>query len=268
MQRNKKILENRKAEKKDKSGRKAEDNIEKKKRNTEKKKETVCPYLKKGRCHYGLSGRKHNKNREGHTEKECREGKLCECPFNHPLVCGKLLRKGIGRYGCKDEKVCNKLHPKICSNSLRGVCHVFECQLGIHIQGTNTKEAREKDKKERDEERQESRRKGGAEALNPSLPDSQQPQNLQQVLGQQREKIPPRTPPAQAPAQLGQLGQTGLNQETASFLGQLLLGELLRRMNQDTPSLPTGVETRQEGRQVPALNLEALLRGLTLPQQN
>ena len=220
--------------------------------------------MKKGRCHYGLSGRRHNSNNEGHTEKECREGKLCECPFTHALVCGKLLRKGTGRYGCKDEKECNKLHPQICSNSLKGVCHVKGCKLGIHIQGINTKEAREKDKKEKEKEEEEqvSRRKGGAVFQNPSLPHPQLPQNIPRVLGRQA-TLP--ASPVQAPAQQG---QAGLNDETASFLGQLLLGELLRRMNQETSSLPPRVEARKEDRQVPVLNLEALLRGLTLPQQN
>ena len=83
------------------------------------------------------------------------------------------------------------------------------------------------------------------------------------VLGQHQEQAPLLQVPAKQPA-----GQSGLNQETASSLGQLLLDELLRRMNQDTPSLPPKVEVRQEVRQVTGLNLEALLRGLALPQQN
>ena len=54
-------------------------------------------------------------------------------------------------------------------------------------------------------------------------------------------------------------GQPGLSHETSSFLGQLLLGELLRRMKQEATSQPK-MEARQE------VSLEALLR--TLQQQH
>ena len=271
---NKTLLEKRRDEKKQKQ----------KDDKDSKKKETVCPHLKKGRCHYGLSGRRHNKQNRDHDEKQCRNEKRCECPFTHPLVCGKLLRNGTGRNGCKEGTGCNKLHPQICQHSAKGVCHVFECKLGLHIQGTNTKEAREKDKREKDEDRRGHRRKGVGEAgarpapEDPYLPDPGQPKALPRVLGQQHQQTPalagtPAPAPTPTPAPLPGLGQAGLNQETASFLGQLLLGELLRRMQQEVTPAPREMEGRQEVRmesrqEVPSLNLEALLRSLTLPQQH
>ena len=267
-QKNKKLLEKKRDVKK-----------LKKKENNEtktKKKETVCPHLMKGRCHYGLSGRRHNKSKTDHDEKECRKEKMCECPFSHPLVCGKLLRNGRGRNGCREERECRKLHPQICSNSLRGVCHIIGCQLGLHIQGTNTKEAREKDKTERKEEKRGPGRRGAGGAggrpvhQDPHLPAPGQPQALPRVLGQQQQQTAPTPAPAPAPASLPGLGQAGLNQETASFLGQLLLGELLRRMQQETsPRVEGRKEARVESRQeMTGLSLETLLRGLTMPQQN
>ena len=251
-QKNKKLLELRKNEKKT---RQKEENEEK-----SKKKETVCPHLKKGRCNYGLSGRKHNNNITNHDEKSCREKNLCECPYAHPLVCGKLLRKGTGRNGCKSDQNCKKLHPKICPNSLKGVCHTNGCKLGIHIQGTNTKEAREKDKKEEMGERVEKRRD-----VLPTLPFPQQPKHLPRVLGQERPQPSSwakvaSSPPAAVP---------GIAGETASFLEQLLLGELLKRMQQKvtppTAAATTKVKSQQE---VPSVSLEMLLRALSQPQQN
>ena len=281
-QKNKKLLEKRRDDKK------LRQRENKKIQPNQKKKDTVCPHLKKGRCHYGLSGRKHNKNKSSHDEKQCRDEKLCECPFSHPLVCGKLLRRGAGRNGCKKESDCPKLHPQICPNSLKGVCHLFGCNLGLHIQGTNTKEAREKDNKEREEERRGPSRRGrtrdqpaqdplrhpapGApDHQDPHLPAPSQPQALTRVLGQQHQApaaapTPAATPtPAAAPTPLS--GQAGITQETASFLGQLLLGELMRLMRQqETPS--PRVEGRQEVRKEgPTLSLEAMLRGLNLQQQ-
>ena len=35
----------------------------------------------------------------------------------------------------------------MCPNSLNGVCYEKICKLGYHVQGTNTKEAREKNRK-------------------------------------------------------------------------------------------------------------------------
>ena len=276
-QKNKKLLEKKSDEKKVK---------QKERRNNDtksKKKETVCPHLMKGRCHYGLSGRKHNKNKPDHDESQCRKEKMCECPFSHPLVCGKLLRNGAGRNGCKEESQCNKLHPKICPYSSKGVCHQVGCQLGIHIQGTNTKETRENDKKEKDGGRRGLGRAGAAGASHapqdPGLPAPGQPQALPQVLGrQQRRDAVPASTPAPTPAPHPGQGLAGLNQETASFLGQLLLGELLRRVQQEAMPAPR-MESRQEPKQetpkqetpkqeAPSFSLEALLRSLTLQQHN
>ena len=279
LQRNAKLLEKKKEEKKLKQKEKKENDSK------TKKKETICPHLKKGRCHFGLSGRKHNRNKTAHDEKQCRSEKLCECPFTHPQVCGKLLRRGTGRNGCSKGKDCNKLHPTICGNSLRGVCHIIGCNLGLHIQGTNTKEAREKDKKEREEERKGLGRRVGAGGCptpsdprtlgpsDPELPAPRQPQALHRVLGQQQQRTaaPSHAPSAPTPAPIQGQGQAGLNQETSAFLGQLLLGELLRRMQQETPPVPRLVEGRQEARlenRQEVLSLESLLRRLTLPQQN
>ena len=195
---------------------------------------------------------------------------MCECPFSHPLVCGKLLRNGSRRNGCNEETEWSKLHPKICPHSSKGVCHIIGCQLGLHIQGTNTKEAREKDKRGREEKREPERKRGAGGAggrpvpQDPPLPTPGQPQLLPRVLGQQHQYQQAAPAPGPTPAPAPALGQAGLNQETASFLGELLLGELLRRMQQDTSPSPKA-ESRQE---VPSLSLEALLRGLTLPQQN
>merc|ERR1712105_63715 len=63
----------------DKKNNTKEDEIPKKK-NTYKKK-IVCKHLQKGKCFFGLSGRKHYEERT-------------ECPYLHPKVCHRLLCHG------------------------------------------------------------------------------------------------------------------------------------------------------------------------------
>ena len=73
---------------------------EKKQKADENKKQSVCPHLKKGRCNYGISGRKEV---EGRT-----------CPFKHPRVCDDLLNHGNkGKQGCRGEDSgCSKLEQR------------------------------------------------------------------------------------------------------------------------------------------------------------
>ena len=103
---------------------------------------------------------------------------------------------------------------------------------------------------------------------NPALPPSQQPQNIPRVLGQERNQAsswaeaastaPRVSPEVSAPAAV-----PGIGQDTASFLGQLLLGELLKRMQKEvTPSPVSSVQSK------PTISLETLLRALTQQQLN
>ena len=159
----------------------------------DEKKKMNCPHLKKGRCFFGLSGKKQH------------EGKS-ECPYLHRRVCERLLKHGDrGDRGCKRGNECPKLHVKMCPHSLQGVCMVHGCTAGLHVSGTNTREARtrEEEKKKRGEEerwRGEERRggereRGGEERRGgagsgrggqmPSLPPTGRPDQLRRVLGRQ-----------------------------------------------------------------------------------
>ena len=144
------------------------------------KSKITCPHLMKGRCFFGISGRKH------HDAKT-------QCPFKHPRVCDRLLRHGDkGAQGCKESRnTCNKLHPKICPNSMEGVCLVVGCKQGLHVNGSNTKEVRERHEKRRGGGmRGEEKRRGGwrreeTRYPDPALPAPGLPTALPMVLGQQ-----------------------------------------------------------------------------------
>ena len=87
---------------------------------------------------------------------------------------------------------------------------MFEYKLGLQIQSTNTKEARERDKKEI--ENKILGRGGVAAAQNPPLPDPRHSQNFQRVLGQHQEQAPLLQVPAK---QLS--GQSGLTRKQPLF---------------------------------------------------
>ena len=159
-----------------------------KKEKPKEKVKKICHHLLKGRCSFGLSGRKHH---DGKTQ----------CPFNHPRVCDRLLRHGDrGAQGCKEGKTaCSKLHPKMCPNSLEGVCLVVGCKQGLHVNGTNTKEARERYEKRRgtrsegEERREGGRRHDDTRHHDPALPYPAQPSALARVLGQPGSATPATT---------------------------------------------------------------------------
>ena len=182
------------------------------------KNKTVCSHLKKGKCFHGISGRRHHKEKT-------------ECPFYHPRVCDRLLRHGTGPRGCKTDSNCLKLHPRMCPFSLKGVCLDPKCSLGLHVQGTNTKEARAKSTANKETNQNtkpvQNRKEPRAEvAENPPLPLPALPGALGRVLGQPGPRLA-ATSPAPALSPVPGLGQDDV---TASFLGQLLLKELLRTL--------------------------------------
>ena len=99
-------------------------NKEAKKDNKEEKTK-VCIHHRKGRCNFGMSGKKKV------------DGEWKKCPFAHPRVCEKLLSNGDrGKFGCKGD--CKKLHPKMCYSSLNSKkCpHDKDCRNGYHVRGT------------------------------------------------------------------------------------------------------------------------------------
>ena len=91
----------------------------------------ICIHHKRGRCKFGLSGKKKI------------DGEWKKCPFAHPRVCEKLLTNGDrGRFGCRGN--CGKFHPKMCFSSMNSKkCpHGKECRNGYHVRGTmNTETA-------------------------------------------------------------------------------------------------------------------------------
>ena len=90
----------------------------------------VCIHHKRGRCKFGLSGKKKI------------DGEWKKCPFAHPRVCEKLLTNGDrGRFGCRGN--CGKFHPKMCFSSMNSKkCpHGKECRNGYHVRGTMNTEA-------------------------------------------------------------------------------------------------------------------------------
>ena len=243
-------------------------------------KSAICPHLKKGKCFFGLTGRREY------------EGKS-ECPFKHPRTCDALLNHGIrGSQGCKEKTTgCRKFHPKFCHYSLnKGVCYDKDCKLGFHVKGTNTKAARTKAEEEKQKKGSNSGFSSGSSAFNglsPVLPAPQQPQALQGVLGQQiradgskpspfqaalqqhnQQQLPQQQLPQQQLSQQQQQIQMPQQQQTdqvASFLGQILMQGLLQMLH------PKQQEKEQEkqGEKVaaPTLNMEQLLRLLSHPQQ-
>ena len=118
------------------------------------KKDKICPYLRKGYCHFSLSGRKPYKG-------------TTQCPFKHPLTCPKLLNNGNkGKYGC-DGSQCGKFHPKMCPESLNLKECQRDCKKGFHVRSNGKamfekKKQEEKARKEREEKQrkaEESRKK-------------------------------------------------------------------------------------------------------------
>ena len=107
-------------------------------------KEKICPYLRKGYCHFSLFGRKPYNG-------------ASQCPFPHPLTCSKLLNNGSrGKYGCDGSK-CGKFHPKMCPESLKFKSCVQNCKLGYHIRSNSRmmqekKKEGERKRKEKEEE--------------------------------------------------------------------------------------------------------------------
>ena len=191
---------------------------------------TTCPHLMKGRCFFGISGRRHHKDR--------RTGEMrTKCPFLHPRVCDKLLRHGRGDKGCQGAG-CTKAHPKMCPHSLEGVCMDAKCSLGLHVQGSNTREKREKVQTEK------GRREEVAGAALPPLPTPNRPDELSRQLGRKAEAT--NDPPV------------ATNTAEEAFLGQILLRELIKSVREK--------EVREEVRvtpQAPQANLlQQLLRSL------
>ena len=94
----------------------------------------VCIHHKKGRCKFGLSGKKRI------------DGEWKKCPFAHPRVCEKLLTNGDrGKFGCRGN--CGKFHPKMCYSSMNSKrCpHGKECRNGYHVRNTVTAAGNEND---------------------------------------------------------------------------------------------------------------------------
>ena len=240
----------------------------KKDEETEKMKNTICPHLKKGRCFFGLTGRREY------------EGKS-ECPFKHPRTCEALLNHGIkGNQGCRERTSgCGKFHPKFCHYSLnKGVCFNKDCKLGFHVKGTNTRAARAKAEEENQKKGSTSgfsTRSSAFNGLSPVLPAPQQPQALQGVLGKQARAAAAQPTPFQAALQQHQqlpqqeqllqqqpllMPQQQQNDQAASFLGQIMMQGLLQMLQTKKQ------DKEQEKTVAPGLNMEQLFRLLTLPQ--
>ena len=114
-----------------------------KKRGFTAKNEKICPYLRKGYCHFSLSGRKPYKG-------------VPQCPFKHPITCTKLLNNGNkGRYGC-DGSGCDKFHPKMCPESLNMRQCQRDCRKGFHVRSNGKamlEKKRQEEKRKEEEER-------------------------------------------------------------------------------------------------------------------
>ena len=249
-------------------GKKSEQDQQKSKNDDEKekRKNTVCPHLKKGRCYFGLTGRREY------------EGKS-ECPFKHPRTCDALLNHGVkGNQGCREKTSgCRKFHPKFCHYSLnKGVCFDKDCKLGFHVKGTNTKAARAKAEEEK-QKRGSTSASGGSvfNGLAPGLPAPQQPEALQSVLGQQSRASVAHPSPFQAALQQHHQKQLPVQQQpqiqqqqptdqAATFLGQILMQGILQMLQPKRQEKDQ--EKQQEKRVAPGLNMEQLLRLLSLPQ--
>ena len=84
----------------------------------------LCKDFLKGKCKFGLSGKK---------------GGLC--PNQHPDVCLKHLNNGNFKGGCQRKKTnCTKFHVRICSASYRKrECYNPKCRAGYHLKNTERK---------------------------------------------------------------------------------------------------------------------------------
>ena len=134
----------------------------------EKKK--ICIHHRKGRCKFGLSGKKRI------------DGEWKKCPFEHPRVCEKLLNNGDrGKFGCKGD--CKKLHPKMCFSSLNSKKCPYDrdCRNGYHVRGTVKVEK--------------GRAQGPQRQLKPSG-GAQGPQNQNENLNFEGRTAPPQAGPA------------------------------------------------------------------------
>ena len=219
---------------------------EKKQEADERKGQSVCPHLKKGRCFFGISGRKEV------------DGKIC--PFQHPRVCDALLNHGNkGKQGCKGaDSGCSKLHPKFCHFSLnKGVCFEKDCSLGLHVKGSNTRAARTKAEENKSKEKSEDKRKSENSEY-PSLPLPRQPASMGQTLGQGVQGKPKQM--QEAPPMI--------SEDTLSFLGRLLVQGLIQSLH--SQSKEQGQEQQQEKEQrqkvqkSATLDLAKLMNFLTL----
>ena len=207
----------------------------KKERQTEKKtdkKNVVCPHMRKGRCFHGMSGRGKYMDKES-------------CPFLHPQVCQRLLDHGNrGHLGCKEKSSgCKGFHPKMCQASLSGRgCQVKDCKLGYHVKVKKTPNG---EKKKEDLKKI---------LPDPALPAAANPRALKRVLGQEVE--------GQASHQQRQLPMTGNQDQTAAFLGQLLMQQQqILQILMSKAVTPTTNEPRLVS-PTPGLTLEQLLQAL------
>ena len=108
-------------------GKKSKDTGEKDNRKTK-----TCSHFLRGRCKFGMSGRRPRKE----VEKE--PGVNDECPYEHPRVCSKLLNHGDSnhsKFGCNGSS-CKKAHPTMCTTSMHSRQCWKLCDKGWHVKGT------------------------------------------------------------------------------------------------------------------------------------
>ena len=72
-----------------------------------------------------------------YLKKACKYGRKGEnCPFNHPKLCYKYIKRGEKSGGCKKGKDCQFLHPQLCKRALNTrTCLNKNCRY-YHVQGT------------------------------------------------------------------------------------------------------------------------------------
>ena len=82
----------------------------------------VCRFYKRGKCKFGIRGKK--------------------CQYNHPKACPKLMKHGNkGPYGCTAGTKCTEFHPRMCSSSInKRECFNEVCTFA-HVKGTKRKPA-------------------------------------------------------------------------------------------------------------------------------
>ena len=141
----------------------------------------ICHHFKRGRCRHGLSG----KQRFNEVEK---------CPFQHPRICGRLLRNGDrGRGGCRGEiDGCKEFHQvRMCFSSMNTrKCTKKDCTRGYHVKGTVIQEMKESENaklstEQRAKEPEEQPKTGEKEPAS----DKNVPSFLEQMLLQQQEMM-------------------------------------------------------------------------------